>query len=51
MTNEKFNNLFGEKPRNKNEKITQFHMDVFINSKCNRGSNVENGDIIEKNTI
>ena len=29
MTNEKFNNLFGEKPRNsKNEKITQFHMDV-----------------------
>ena len=29
MTNEKFNSLFGEKPRNsKNEKITQFHMDV-----------------------
>ena len=29
MTNEKFNNLFGEKPRNsKSEKITQFHMDV-----------------------
>ena len=29
MTNEKFNNLFGEKPRNsKNERITQFHMDV-----------------------
>ncbi len=29
MTNEKFNNLFGKKPRNsKNEKITQFHMDV-----------------------
>jgi len=29
MTNEKFNNLFGQKPRNsKNEKITQFHMDV-----------------------
>ncbi len=29
MTNEKFNNLFGQKPRNpKNEKITQFHMDI-----------------------
>ena len=29
MTNEKFNNLFGQKPRDsKNEKITQFHMDV-----------------------
>ncbi len=29
MTNEKFNNLFGTKPRNsKNEKITQFHMDI-----------------------
>ena len=29
MTNEKFNNLFGQKPRNpKNEKLTQFHMDV-----------------------
>ena len=29
MTNEKFNNLFGSKPRNsKNEKITQFHMDI-----------------------
>ena len=29
MTNEKFNSLFGEKPRDgKNEKITQFHMDV-----------------------
>ena len=29
MTNNKFNNLFGEKPRNsKIEKITQFHMDV-----------------------
>ncbi len=29
MTNEKFNNLFGKMPRNsKNEKITQFHMDV-----------------------
>ena len=29
MTNEKFNNLFGEKPRDsKNEKITQFHMDI-----------------------
>ena len=29
MTNEKFNSLFGEKPRNpKNEKITQFHMDI-----------------------
>ncbi len=29
MTNEKFNDLFGQKPRNsKNEKISQFHMDV-----------------------
>ena len=29
MTNEKFNNLFGQKPRNpKNEQITQFHMDI-----------------------
>ena len=29
MTNEKFNNLFGQKPRNpKNEKINQFHMDL-----------------------
>ena len=29
MTNEKFNNLFGQKPRNpENEKITQFHMDL-----------------------
>ena len=29
MTNKKFNNLFGQKPRNpKNEKITQFHMDI-----------------------
>jgi carbamoyltransferase len=29
MTNEKFNSLFGQKPRNsKNEKITQFHMDI-----------------------
>jgi len=29
MTNEKFNNLFGQKPRNpKNEKVTQFHMDI-----------------------
>ena len=29
MTNEKFNYLFGQKPRNsKNENITQFHMDV-----------------------
>ncbi len=29
MTNNKFNNLFGHKPRNpKNEKITQFHMDI-----------------------
>ena len=29
MTNEKFNNLFGQKPRNpKIEKITQFHMDI-----------------------
>jgi carbamoyltransferase len=29
MTNEKFNNLFGQKPRNpKKEKISQFHMDI-----------------------
>ncbi|ARJ47504.1 carbamoyltransferase family protein [Candidatus Pelagibacter sp. RS39] len=29
MTNSRFNNLFGQKPRNPdNEKITQFHMDV-----------------------
>ena len=29
MTNNEFNNLFGQKPRNpKNEKITQFHMDI-----------------------
>ncbi len=29
MTNDRFNNLFGQKPRNpKNEKITQFHMDI-----------------------
>ena len=29
MTNDKFNNLFGQNPRNpKNEKITQFHMDI-----------------------
>ena len=29
MTNENFNNLFGQKPRNvKTEKITQFHMDI-----------------------
>ena len=29
MTNEKFHNLFGQKPRNsQNEKITKFHMDI-----------------------
>ncbi len=29
MTNDKFHNLFGNKPRDsKNEKITQFHMDI-----------------------
>ncbi len=29
MTNKKFDDLFGQKPRNpKNEKITQFHMDI-----------------------
>ncbi len=29
MTNSKFNNLFGQKPRNpKHEEITQFHMDI-----------------------
>jgi len=29
MTNDKFNNLFGQKPRNsQNEKLTQFHMDI-----------------------
>ena len=29
MTNDKFNNLFGQRPRNpKNENLTQFHMDI-----------------------
>ncbi len=28
MTNEKFHNLFGNKPRGSDEKITQFHMDI-----------------------
>ena len=29
MTNKKFNNLFGQKPRDsKKEKLTQFHMDI-----------------------
>ncbi len=29
MTNDKFDNLFGQKPRNpKSEKLTQFHMDI-----------------------
>ncbi|MDA9650392.1 hypothetical protein N9T21_00925, partial [Candidatus Pelagibacter sp.] len=29
MTNDKFHNLFGQKPRNpKHEKLTQFHMDI-----------------------
>ena len=29
MTNDKFNDLFGQKPRNpNNEKLTQFHMDI-----------------------
>ena len=29
MTNNRFHNLFGQKPRNpKNEKLTQFHMDI-----------------------
>ena len=28
MTNKNFNNLFGKKPREKDEKITQFHMDI-----------------------
>ena len=28
MTNSKFDNLFGEKPRKKNEEIEQFHMDI-----------------------
>jgi carbamoyltransferase len=29
MTNKKFNNLFGKEPRNsKNDRITQFHMDI-----------------------
>jgi len=29
MTNDKFNNLFGQKPRDsRNEKIAQFHMDI-----------------------
>ena len=31
MTNEKFSNLFGQKPRNpQNEEITQFHMDLSL---------------------
>ena len=29
MTNERFDNLFGQKPRNpKHENLTQFHMDI-----------------------
>ena len=29
MTNKKFHNLFGQKPRDsKNEQLTQFHMDI-----------------------
>ena len=29
MTNKKFHNLFGQKPRDpKKEKLTQFHMDI-----------------------
>ncbi len=28
MTNKKFENLFGKKPREKDENITQFHMDI-----------------------
>ena len=28
MTNENFNNLFGKKPREKDDKITHFHMDL-----------------------
>ena len=28
MTNKKFDELFGQKPRKQNEKITQFHMDI-----------------------
>ena len=29
MTNNKFSNLFGQKPRDpKSDKITQFHMDI-----------------------
>ena len=28
MTNEKFNSLFGQKPRKEEEKLSQFHMDI-----------------------
>ena len=35
MTNSKFDNLFGQKPRDpKNEKITQFHMDIASSIQC-----------------
>jgi len=35
MTNEKFNKLFGQKPRNpKKEKLTQFHMDIAASIQC-----------------
>ena len=35
MTNSKFNKLFGQKPRDpKNEKITQFHMDIASSIQC-----------------
>eukprot|EP00918_Siedleckia_nematoides_P036338 GHVU01079000.1.p5 GENE.GHVU01079000.1~~GHVU01079000.1.p5 ORF type:complete len:124 (+),score=15.83 GHVU01079000.1:2453-2824(+) len=28
MTNKKFNKLFGQNPRNENEEISKFHMDI-----------------------
>ena len=35
MTNSKFDNLFGQKPRDpRNEKITQFHMDIASSIQC-----------------
>ena len=37
MTNDKFNKLFGQKPRNsKREQITKFHMDIASSIQSNR---------------
>ena len=36
MTNKKFHDLFGQKPRDsKVDKLNQFHMDIALNSKSN----------------